>query len=243
MQIWNHKGATQLHCLTWLSDMGRGLLSLLLLVRLGCCQLKWEKLNSTKSRATPSPRRDSSIGYDQANGRLVVFGGRDSDGSLSDTWIYDIQTEKWREMNSSSTPERRFSMVYGSTSSHFYISTGEKASGEFFNDVYRFNYSRLSWEEVEPRGNVRPEKRYGSGGGIWRTIAGSDADGEGLYVTHGFAGERFSNTFKFDLAKLEWEEVFGGTSSYEPFLPHARCLHAATMTAGDQLVLYGGCLG
>ncbi|XP_048580915.1 uncharacterized protein LOC5512598 isoform X2 [Nematostella vectensis] len=130
-------------------------------------------------------------------------------------------------------------MVYGSNGGHLYISTGEFSGGgtkAFYSDILRFNYSTSQWSLLEPKSSVRPEERYGSGGGI-------HPDGDGFFVTHGFADIRYSNTFKFDLETMKWEERFAGTNSYNPAYPHARCLHGSAMTARDELVLYGGCLG
>lgn len=210
----------------------------LTLVQLVYSQLKWENI----SAAGPSPRRDSAIGYDSVNDRLILFGGRSS-SSLDDTWIFDISSKTWRQVNeTSNVPDKRFSMVFGSTKTDFYISTGEKSGGTYFDDIHRFSLSNQKWEKVEPKGSLKPEKRYGSGGGIWRDLE-ADEEGDGFYVTHGFAGKRYSNTLKFDFVKKEWQEKFGGTNSYNPSFPHARCLHAATMTNKDELVMFGGCLG
>lgn len=220
-----------------------GALLVLAFVQLSSSQLKWEKISPVSGR-TPEPRRDSAIGYDSKNDRLIIFGGRGS-SIFDDTWIFDIQTKKWSEVNKTSVPppEMRFSMVFGSTSTHFYISTGEKSGKFFADDIHRFDLSKLEWEKLEPRTSLKPEKRYGSGGGIWRDLEAGD-EGDGFYVTHGFKdGQRYSNTLKFDFNKKEWQEKFGGTNSYNPSYPHARCLHAATMTNKDELVMYGGCLG
>ncbi|EDO40900.1 predicted protein [Nematostella vectensis] len=205
-------------------------------------KLRWVELKPSSSQV-PSARRDSSIGYDPNTDRVVIFGGR-SDATLGDTWIFDLTSKTWSKVtetrvNGKPVPEPRFSMVYGSNGGHLYISTGEFSGGgtkAFYSDILRFNYSTSQWSLLEPKSSVRPEERYGSGGGI-------HPDGDGFFVTHGFADIRYSNTFKFDLETMKWEERFAGTNSYNPAYPHARCLHGSAMTARDELVLYGGCLG
>ena len=205
-------------------------------------QVQWTKIEVKGGSPIPSARRDGALGYLAEQNVLVLFGGRGTGGIVGDTWVFDITTKTWNKVSetladdNTTIPERRYSMVYGAWKESFYISTGEGSSRVFYDDVVRFNLTSKKWAKLDAKTSVRPEKRYGSGGGIHK-------DGDGLYVTHGFAGERYSNTFKFDFNKNEWIEVFSGTNSYNPSYPHARCLHGSTMTGKNELVLFGGCLG
>jgi len=189
-------------------------------------------------------RRDAGIGYDPSRNNIIIFGGRGS-STFDDTWTFNLNSKTWtkinktRDKNGNVIPENRFSMVYGSKGQYFYVSTGEgKLNGEraFYNDINRFDFSTQKWEKLEPKTSLRPEKRYGSGGGVYPT-------GNGLYVTHGFTGERYSNTYKFVFETQKWQRKFDGTNSYDPRFPHSRCLHSAVMSDVDELVMYGGCLG
>lgn len=220
-------------------------------VNLAYCQVQWSKIEVNTSSPQPAARRDGALGYLASEKILVLFGGRTSAGIVGDTWIFNISSRTWSKISetlavdNTTIPEKRFSMVCGTwkpvdnSEESFYISTGEGRSGQskvFFNDVVRFNLANKKWIKLDPKTSVRPEKRYGSGGGIYK-------DGNAIFVTHGFADERYSNTFKFDLNTNEWIEVFSGTNSYNPSFPHARCLHSATMTGKNEIVMFGGCLG
>jgi hypothetical protein len=220
-----------------------GCLIVLFLIPGTFSQLKWVKLGPAVGSA-PSARSDSSIGYDAKTNKAVIFGGK-STLTLGDTWNFNLATKIWSKVNQTtlpkglSIPEPRFSMVFGAKNGSFYISTGEFSGGgknKFYDDVVKFDIASQKWQRVEPKSSLRPEKRYGSGGGI-------HPSGNGLYVTHGFAGIRYSNTLKFDFKTERWETKFEGTNSYNPSYPHARCLHSAAMTGPDELVMYGGCLG
>lgn len=215
----------------------------LLVLHGALAQLKWVELK-VSSGDLPSGRRDAGIGYDSNGNNIVIFGGRGS-STFDDTWLFNLNSKTWTKVKETKDatgkviPENRFSMVYGSRNQYFYVSTGEgKSNGErqFYDDINRFDFKSQKWEKLKPKTSLRPEKRYGSGGGVYPT-------GNGFYVTHGFAGERFSNTFKFTFETQKWERKFDGTNSYDPRYPHSRCLHSAAMSDVDELVMYGGCLG
>ena len=224
-------------------------LILLLLVPVASSKLKWRQLSAKDdSNQFPAPRRDSSIGFNRAANQLVIFGGKGKNGeNFNDTWIFDLQgrpnSANWTKVNTQdqSIPEKRFSMVYGATGKYFYIATGEYSGSPrtFFNDILQFDFSTQRWKRLDDNSPVKFEKRYGSAGGIFDDGSGKN----GFYVTHGFSGLRYSNTYKFDIDAGEWEQKFSGSNNYNPNYPHARCLHAGTMIKPDELVMYGGCLG
>lgn len=217
-------------------------LTFLLVVPIVSSRLRWRLLSPRNdSNGFPAPRRDSSIGFIQDENKLVVFGGKQGEENFADTWIYDLTKGEWERLTPASSPQKRFSMVYGAFGKYFFISTGEYNGSprQFFDDIWRFDLSSLTWRRLDENAETRPEQRYGSSGGIF-----NDGDGNnGFYITHGFSGRRYSNTFKFDLGKNEWQLKFSGSNNYNPNLPHARCLHSATMLKPDELLLYGGCLG
>ncbi|KAK3711397.1 hypothetical protein QZH41_013506, partial [Actinostola sp. cb2023] len=206
-------------------------------------ELQWVELK-TRNSTPPTARRDAAIGYDAIRKQVIIFGGR-SGSILDDTWLFNTTSKTWSEVanpkdkDGNVVPENRFSMVYGSQNNYFYVSTGEGKSGSarvFHDDVNRFDFNTQKWVKLEPTTSLRPEKRYGSGGGV-------HPSGNGLYVTHGFSGVRYSNTLKFTFQTQKWEMKFAGTNSYNPSYPHSRCLHSSAMTEEDELVMYGGCLG
>jgi hypothetical protein len=53
----------------------------------------------------PSPRADASSAYDGAKGTIVMFGGADRSGVLSDTWTWD--GDGWRKQHPAASPPAR----------------------------------------------------------------------------------------------------------------------------------------
>eukprot|EP01135_Chromosphaera_perkinsii_P007995 Nk52_evm67s1073 gene=Nk52_evmTU67s1073 len=215
-----------------------------LLVALSVCtrpvegQFVWSKLSSV-STSTPAARTNPALGYYATGNILILFGGKGSAGFLSDTWVYDLNANTWTEWNLPTSPEARYSLVYGvdTVNQQFIISTGEGSGKTFFNDAWALdlsNLAALSWKKLTVTGDI-PDTRYGAGGGIY---PGSQF----FYVTHGFSDERYSDTFQLNLQTNTWTKTFDGTNPYNPSLPHARCLFGSSMVDTHKLVLYGGCL-
>lgn len=175
------------------------------------------------------------MGYFQTQNKLVVFGGKG--GPITDdTWVFDFVAGSWSDESGATRPGARFSMVYGVVGNHMYVTTGEGPGKIFYNDVWRFDVTSNTWDQVSTTGTP-PRTRYGAAGGVY---PGSTL----LYVSLGFAGERFFDTFILDTSSNQWSTRFceGNCHPYAPTYPHARCLHSGSLVDPDRLVIYGGCL-
>lgn len=195
--------------------------------------LEWSQVPA--SGTLPSARRDMAFGYFQAQNKLVVFGGRGGP-ITNDTWVFDFVAGSWSDVSGATRPGARFSMVYGVVGTHLYVTTGEGPGKIFYNDVWRFDVTSNTWSQVSTTGTP-PRTRYGAAGGVY---PGSTL----LYVSLGFAGERFFDTFVLDTSTNQWSTRFceGYCHPYTPTYPHARCLHSGSVVDANRLVIYGGCL-
>lgn len=190
----------------------------------------WIALTPTNSG--PPARRDGAFVYDSLHHQLLLFGGRNQQGLLNDSWAFDLDSLSWQELvpAGATRPPARFSMVAGFDPTHnrLLISTGEGENG-FFNDVWAFDLTHYSWSERTVGGN-KPNERYGAAGAI-------SGDGNWLYLTHGFtANGRFDDTWAFHLDSDSWVNVSPGGQR-----PLPRCLHTVAMSGANNLVLFGGC--
>jgi RNA polymerase sigma factor (sigma-70 family) len=61
----------------------------------------------------PPGRARSPIAYDEANKKVVLFGGDGLDRALSDTWVYDVKTRKWEQRFPKKCPAPRAGHLLG----------------------------------------------------------------------------------------------------------------------------------
>ena len=198
-------------------------------------QLTWKRLNDGAGIA-PAARRDHAMAVDSLRNRVIIFGGRDGGTVFEDTWSFDLATNAWSEINTtSSRPQSRFSFVYGISGDAFYISTGEGPGKALYDDVWKFTLSTDTWQKLNPTGK-KPATIYGAAGGFYSNTSTK------FFLTHGFStAVRYANTLVYDITRNHWTEVFEDKSSYTFGHPNARCLLSGTMVAEDQLAIYGGC--
>lgn len=190
----------------------------------------WSQLPTT---GNPPERSNAASIYLQAGNRMLVFAGRNSTGNLNDVWSLNLNTNEWQNITptSGSMPAPRFTSnaVYDSLMNRMIIWSGQGT--ELYNDVWAFNLSNNSWQELWPDGNVSgaPLKRYG-------TAAVFDPVNRRLVNFAGFTTSgRFDDTWYFQVDSMRWNER---TNSFHPEL---RCLHSACITPDrTKMIIYGG---
>ncbi|KAG2491465.1 hypothetical protein HYH03_010250 [Edaphochlamys debaryana] len=236
-------------------------LALLLLDRaegLSASPLSWlrvgppESATATTSSAWPPPRRGAALVYDPSTKHLVLFGGTGANGALADVWAYDIGTRVWQQIStfsSSEQPEPRHTFVYGlylndtqpapvPPRRSLIVSTGQGA--QVFSDTWALDLDTWAWRRLPDNGDA-PPTLYGSAGGIVPLLPGRPGVPR-LWLSHGFSLKtRYSKTWVYDLRAESWSVVHGSINSYDPMKPHARCIVSSTVTADEQIVMYGGC--
>jgi N-acetylneuraminic acid mutarotase len=159
--------------------------------------------------------------------QLILFGGR-GNGTLSDTWLFDLTVSDWREVITDVSPEARFGMgsAYDAARNRVLIFAGQDDG--FYNDVWAFDVESETWSKLETTGGA-PVARYG-------TSAVVDPQADSLIVSHGFASGRFDDTFALDLKTNTWQEISPDVR------PLKRCLHEAVFdVVSGQMILFGGC--
>jgi N-acetylneuraminic acid mutarotase len=116
---------------------------------------KWTRL--TPEGESPAARSAHAMAYDQHSGKVILFGGIDSQfTSYNDTWAYDVKTNAWTNLAPAgdSPPARgRTLMVYASGIDRLILFGGaviqqDQAGGfggtVYFNDTWTFGVTLQS---------------------------------------------------------------------------------------------------
>ncbi|HLI52775.1 MAG TPA: hypothetical protein VKU88_00470 [Acidimicrobiales bacterium] len=105
--------------------------------------VQWSVLHPA---ASPPPLGYAAAAFDADQGDLVVFGGVEASGALSDsTWIWDGRT--WSEASGSAPPAREMaSMAFDPALHQLILFGGRGAGGQLLGDTWAWN--GLSWYEI-----------------------------------------------------------------------------------------------
>ena len=190
---------------------------------------QWRDITPTPGE-TPEARRYGSAIYDPVGGQVIIFGGRGNSGFLNDAWAFNVNTEVWQRLDTSSVaPEPRFghNAVYDPVGHQMVVWAGQQGT-LFFDDTWRLDLASLEWSNVSPA--ARPAARYGSAA-IYDPVEGS------LVQFAGFTQEaaRFQDTQAFRIASTSWLDITPSSVK-----PQVRCLHTAARDQSGRMIVYGG---
>lgn len=108
---------------------------------------KWTEMNPPDA---PSPRCELNMAYDSARSEAVLFAGnRDVNAILSDTWTYNLTTNRWTNMTPAASPPARgeCGMAYFSNNDAVVIFSGYTAQ-DTLDDTWKlkfFNGTAPAW--------------------------------------------------------------------------------------------------
>ena len=203
--------------------------------------LYWTPITIKSNVNYPAPRRDTTFLYLESTSTtthtFLLLSGRENNGHiLPDIWMLNItlnssaSTGSWTQLPDLPSPLHRFSAI-GATLPGFtpMIAAGEGNDRVFYNDAWA--WQNQTWKRIAQGG---PHTRYGA--------AGAAIDST-LYLSHGFAGKRYDDTWAVSAGHgaSAWTPV---RTSDLPDRPFPRCLmgSAAVHWDGqDALAMFGGC--
>ncbi len=197
----------------------------------------------------PQGRARHAAAYDSQRGRMIVFGGRWRAGAsgnytlLGDTWAFDLATETWSELPTTSGPAARVNhaMVYDPQGDRVLVFGGNtSASGLAITakmDVWALELATGTWTEIATASGPAPR--------LWHTAVWDPA--RHRMVVYGGGDETaFNNTAKYfdDLWALEvsgtqgtWTRLDTGSATRPAGRFWAGLVYDAD---GDRYVLFGG---
>ncbi len=180
----------------------------------------------------PIGRWGHNLIVDTWHNRLLIIGGRDSDGTVpGDLWSFDIGAYSWSHLDLSGPQARSGSAAATALDgSGFFYFGGESDDGPF-DELWWFDFASNTWQQIDPEGTDRPLARSGSRGVM---------DGQGRFVvSHGGNGDqRYDDTWAFDPISRTWADI----SPVEGPRPMARRDHdLVSLPDYGILMLTGGC--
>lgn len=125
-------------------------------------KMSW-KLISGSEKPTSSGRetRPKARGYHTANmvgSKLIIFGGSDGGECFDDVWVYDIETQIWKCVNTPVT-YRRLSHTATIVGSYLFVIGGHDGS-DYCNDVLLLNLVTMTWDKRKVYGQPPSGRGY-----------------------------------------------------------------------------------
>lgn len=179
----------------------------------------------------PSPRNLQHAILTLNGDKVYIYGGRNNQGSLNDTWLLSLTTVVWQRIAEDGAPPGRWGGVgVLDTQRNRFIVVGGQTAGAFYNDTWALDLTNHTWRHIETPGAL-PRARYGAAGVY-------DVERDRVIISHGFTDSgRFDDTWALDLATNTWRDLTPDGAK-----PIKRCLHTAGLDRdGQQMILFGGC--
>lgn len=171
----------------------------------------------------PRARTGHAMAY-LGNGKILLFGGshRDRTGAtvaLADTWIYDRQSKKWKEMKPASSPSARYYHAMTQLAENKVLLFGGNVDAA---GTWIYDYSKNIWKRVR---TVSPSgRRYHA------LVSGPKM----ALLLGGFSGwPNLDDFWVFNDELMRWKKI-------EVALPVPRHGHFMTGVPGGKIVMFGG---
>jgi N-acetylneuraminic acid mutarotase len=122
---------------------------------------EWAELNSP---ARPPPRFNPGVAYIPDQEAILIFGGyKPPERHLNDTWLFDVTTDTWRELEPLSSPAPRSSVgiAYDAKNRKVILFGGSSNSEHPHSDTWAYDFESNTWTEMHPVAFPKPQ--YGVG--------------------------------------------------------------------------------
>ncbi len=176
---------------------------------------------------TSPPARFDAAMANLEDGRLLLFGGVGANGAWrDDTWMFDLETETWTELNLATSPSPRHSYGMAFVGGGRVVLFGGEAETGGGNDTWLFSTSTDTWTMIAP-----PSPPSGRS----RVAMASIPDGALLFGGIAPTGAVLGDTWRFDGVSFSWSNVTPGGAGIPP-----RRDAAMQWDGLDSVLLYGG---
>jgi N-acetylneuraminic acid mutarotase len=189
------------------------------------------------SGALPDGRAKSSVAYESSRDSVIVFGGINTTGRLSDTWAYDPVGNQWTDLDPPGTapsPRDGGSMAYDPNTKTL-ILFGGFGDQDLRSDTWAYDPAANRWTALNPSGAV-PHPRAGQSM-VYDPITRRIILFGGVYLdSTGTEELKLNDTWAYDPAANSWAELKpAGTP------PSARAAQATAYDSSKGLmIIFGG---
>ncbi len=212
----------------------------------------------------PAPRYNTSIIYDAARARLILYAGNGASSGaaplvLGDLWAFDLATGDWTELETMGPgPSGRMwhAALYDAARDRMVVHGGGDETAfandaTYFDEIWALDLETLTWSQPHAGGAQAPDGRF------WGSLVYDDMGDR--YVM--FAGHDDTNLGNrndlaaYDPTEDRWRSQSMGDrynappngfcdfpadfTVIEPGTPERRNAHSAVW-AGDQMIVFGG---
>ena len=181
--------------------------------------------------SVPSARVGHGMVYNAADGTVILYGGRDEDGFLSDTWSYNVASNTWALIETAGgTPTERYghAMVYDAADNKV-LALGGWDGNMYLISTWVYDPGAKTWTSLDTLGDLPPPRAGHSvvyDSSIAKLVLFGGTNGEGF----------FSDARTYDPAANTWAMLDIGDPR-----PTARNGHTMVYDpAGDAVILFGG---
>ncbi|KAG2861164.1 hypothetical protein PC110_g2203 [Phytophthora cactorum] len=186
----------------------------------------WEKLHPHGD--VYSPRTGHTV--TSKDGRVYVFGGTDRRRRQQDLYQLEIETGTWSQVQTrGALPPRRSGALGVVHESDMFIFGGyDGRDGNYFNDLYYFNFDEQRWSQMPSVVEDRPEAR---------TDHIMVLHSSSIYIFGGYNGSsRFNDLCGYDIQAQRWSRLQAQGSVPSRRFGHSGVVHTET----NRLIVFGG---
>jgi len=173
--------------------------------------------------------------------RLVAFGGIEIDGNeANDVWEFDAVVGadggydgNWTRLHdgAGTAPRGRTGACACALRDDVYVFGGRSQYEGDYDDLWRFDRSAGSWEEIVPAGSARPPRRNGG--------AMMTPDGEAGATFLLFGGNGLNDMWEFDITTREWSVVRENTEGTSGAIGRSAAWLAVSAAAATAFAMSG----
>ncbi|KAL7678827.1 putative kelch-type beta propeller [Plasmopara halstedii] len=186
----------------------------------------WDKLHPHGD--VYSPRTGHTV--TSKDGRVYVFGGTDRRRRQQDLYQLNLDSSMWSQVQTrGALPPRRSGALGVVHKSNMFIFGGyDGRDGNYFNDLYYFNFDEQRWNQMPSIVENRPEAR---------TDHIMVLHSSSIYIFGGYNGSsRFNDLCGYDICEQRWSRMDAQGAVPSRRFGHSGVVHSDT----NRLIVFGG---